>query len=266
MEGPTLTGRRVRSGWDARLIFHAVAQQKLPLIVRRLTNEERKAYIRAGSVFVWEERGPTSQATGGGIERWTDGKHWSPSRLRGEFLVYTERSRNPRKPSQQTPCPNSQDRLIKQTFSVWVNKRSETRKWHLVSYYTTGSVSRLGTIDGLLDPACLPDLEEKYRSARSTKGRHREEDLLYELQSPNPHPFGSPEHQLTSMDLIPTTPTVPPAWDGDTFTPINCWDDQQRPVGGDRTLAPLVYLESVSPPPRPSVDDSAIRALDSIMQ
>ena len=69
MEGPTLTGHRVRSGWDARLIFHAVAQQQLPLIVRRLTNEERRAYIRPGSVFVWEERGPTSQATGVSFSR-----------------------------------------------------------------------------------------------------------------------------------------------------------------------------------------------------
>jgi len=264
MERPTLSGLWVRSTKDARLIFHAVAQEKLPLIVRRLTNDERRAYIRTGSVFVWEERGSTSKSTGGSMERWTDGKRWSPSRVRDEFLIYHEQVRDPHKRSGQAP-------LTKQTFSVYVNTQSETRKWHLVAYSTPSSVDRLKTIDAMLDMEWVPDLEEVYRSARNTKGRRRGEDLLYEVQPPNQRhdgahlypPYGcgypSPHHHLSPTHSLPK---IRDEYFGRPFTHIRRAGDH-RGADASRSLVPLIYLKKLRAPPRPAWDDSAIRALDS---
>jgi len=251
---PTLINTRVRSTRDARLIFHAVVNNELPLITRRLTSEERRTYIRSGSVFVWEERGLTSESTGVGIERWTDGKHWGPSRVRDEFLFYYEQPRESQKTSQGV------DRLIKQTFSVYVNRQCETRKWHLVAYFTHTSVDRLATIDGLLDTTWLVDPEEEYRSARTTKGRPRGEHLLYEQGSDRGfptkqghdvdsyrYPFEDRSSLTPPRQMLPLPP-VPP-----------------RPGESALELAPLVYLQNVSGPPRAPLDDFAIRALDSIL-
>ena len=63
MQPPTLTGIRVRSVHDAHIIFHAVYSEVLPMVTRRLDTEERRA-VRAGNVYIWEERGRNSEATG----------------------------------------------------------------------------------------------------------------------------------------------------------------------------------------------------------
>ncbi len=102
MQRPTCTDIRVRSVSDALVIFYAVSKGVLPIVSRRLDSEERRC-IRSGSVYVWEERGPDAEATGVrfrpssplsvmltlfyfffqlGIERWTDGIRWGPSRVR----------------------------------------------------------------------------------------------------------------------------------------------------------------------------------------
>ena len=69
MQQPTLTNVRIRSTRDANQIFYAVARNILPMTVRRLDAEERRA-ITSGNVYVWEERGSSTEATGLGIERW----------------------------------------------------------------------------------------------------------------------------------------------------------------------------------------------------
>ena len=66
---PTLQNVRIRSTRDAHQIFLAVARNGLPLITRRLDAEERRAIV-PGNVYVWEERGSNSEATGLGMERW----------------------------------------------------------------------------------------------------------------------------------------------------------------------------------------------------
>ena len=101
MQRPTCTDIRIRSVADALIIFYAVSKGTLPIVSRRLDSEERRC-IRSGSVYVWEERGPDAEATGVssfcpsthisvqfifycfklGIERWTDGIRWGPSRVR----------------------------------------------------------------------------------------------------------------------------------------------------------------------------------------
>ncbi len=63
MQRPTCKGLRVRSPADAHIIFHAVSLGLLPIVTRRLDAEERRA-ITTGCVFVWEERGPNTEATG----------------------------------------------------------------------------------------------------------------------------------------------------------------------------------------------------------
>lgn len=79
MQSPTLTGVRLRTIHDALKVFHAVAQGNLAIITRRLDFDERKA-IKSGNVYVWEERNATTSRTGLGIERWTDGHQYTPSR------------------------------------------------------------------------------------------------------------------------------------------------------------------------------------------
>jgi hypothetical protein len=79
---PTLTGVRLRTVGDALKVFHAVASGALPMIVRRLDFEERKA-IQSGNIYVWEERNASTTRTGLGIERWTDGHQYTPSRGKG---------------------------------------------------------------------------------------------------------------------------------------------------------------------------------------
>ena len=69
---PTCTGIRVRSVHDAHIIFHAVSLKILPMITRRLDADER-ANLRSGCVYAWEERGPHTEVTGLGIERFTEG-------------------------------------------------------------------------------------------------------------------------------------------------------------------------------------------------
>ena len=51
------------------------------MVTRRLDAEERLA-LRSGCIYAWEERGPHSEITGLGIERFTEGRRWSPSRVR----------------------------------------------------------------------------------------------------------------------------------------------------------------------------------------
>jgi hypothetical protein len=77
---------RVRSTRDANVIFHAVNLGILPMVMRRLDAADRAA-LRPGCVYVWEERAPSSDATGVGMERFTEGRHWHPSRVRDVSLT-----------------------------------------------------------------------------------------------------------------------------------------------------------------------------------
>lgn len=83
---PTATNMRVRSTRDANNLFHAVTLGILPIVARRLDASDRAA-LRPGSVYIWEERSPgtlgnTSDGAGMGMERFTEGRHWYPSRVR----------------------------------------------------------------------------------------------------------------------------------------------------------------------------------------
>ncbi|KAF9010619.1 Gti1/Pac2 family-domain-containing protein [Cyathus striatus] len=237
MQRPTCSGLRVRSPSDAHIIFHAVSMGILPIISRRLDTEERRA-ITSGCVYVWEERGPNAEATGLGIERWTDSIRWGPSRVRDEFLFYHEREQTPVDmditSDSDTTSPSHtlsghgpmRQNLIKQTYSVFVDTPRGRRKWHLIAYFTHETLDFLHTIDDFSELATLNVPPGKYRSARTPKGHHR---------TANPIPLFQPRdirHCSRASAIVDI-------------------------------LAPLSYLKSIPPPRRHPIDETALRSLTS---
>ncbi|KAK7692226.1 hypothetical protein QCA50_003850, partial [Cerrena zonata] len=81
MQPPTLTDVHVRTTEDAHKLFYAVELGKLPKIEKRLDAHERAA-LRPGNVYVWEEKPPNADNYAVTMERFTEGKAWTPSRVR----------------------------------------------------------------------------------------------------------------------------------------------------------------------------------------
>jgi len=195
------------------------------MVSRRLDTEERRA-IRSGCVYVWEERGSNTEATGLGIERWTDSIRWGPSRVREEFLYYQEKGRAPTDgdPGSDSDSAGSQlhlnrsptslrGNLIKQTYSVFVETPHGRRKWHLIAYFTEESKHYLRTIEAFPELASIGTPPPgKYRSARVVKSRTSQ----------------------SSGSLLPVSGKV---------------------------LAPLEYLQTIPPTRRHPVDELALMAL-----
>ncbi|OBZ77402.1 cAMP-independent regulatory protein pac2 [Grifola frondosa] len=210
MQHPTLKNVRIRSTRDALQIFYAVARNVLPMISRRLDAEERRA-ITSGDVYVWEERCANSEATGMGMERWTDGMGWGPSRVRDEFLFYhqreTDSNDDPSNPSARwanmmrrrearpgsLPFSRSDaERLIKQTYSVHValpddRSRGVTRKWHLTAYFSQTTLDSLGTIDAIPGVGSVLVPDGWFKSARASKAKRADapsDDMSTSPQDP----------------------------------------------------------------------------------
>ncbi|KAJ7139059.1 Gti1/Pac2 family-domain-containing protein [Mycena epipterygia] len=275
MQSATCTNLRIRSPSDVRVVFHAVLLNILPMVTRRLDSEER-GLIVPGSVYVWEERGAHAEITGVGIERWTDGIRWGPSRVREGFLFYHE------KPPAHYVFPGgiypshrqhaSQDLLIKQTYTAFVDTPRGQRKWHLIAYFTEESVDRLSCIDDYPTLSSLKVPHGRYKSARSVKGRpdhiFNPDDsadsgefsyVAYDAGSPSRSSRSTPSPRSIERSLT---------WDG----PISDRKDSRRqgPIGGHRRgrslpesesgfLAPLEYLETVTPPRRHPIDETALK-------
>ncbi|KAI0302685.1 hypothetical protein BC826DRAFT_904032, partial [Russula brevipes] len=174
MQVPSCTNVRIRSTADVHKIFYAVYLDLLPMITRRLDAKEREA-LSSGYCYAWEDRGPHA-ITGIGIERFTEGRHWSASRVRDEFLFYYEKweppkNKNGERTSDGQP-PRDWDPYVKQTYSVYLNEdEGNKRKWHLTAYFTQATVDTLGTVD---DIPVLKDLvvpEGLFKSSRRTKAR-----------------------------------------------------------------------------------------------
>ncbi|KAJ2657937.1 Gluconate transport-inducing protein [Coemansia sp. RSA 1200] len=117
---------------DALRIFEACRRGILRRRSRRLCESERKE-ITSGSLFVWEERES-------GIRRWTDSRRWSPSRVNGCFLVYSELHPKPTAAARNTSADMPlDDGLVKKALSLFTNSSS---KLHLVCYYRKSDVDQ----------------------------------------------------------------------------------------------------------------------------
>ena len=68
---------------DAALLFEACLRGHLPITRRRLDPSDWTSLISSGHIFVYNQQGCS-------IQRWTDGRKWSPSRKLDEFLIYRE--------------------------------------------------------------------------------------------------------------------------------------------------------------------------------
>jgi hypothetical protein len=88
---PTCTNIRIRSVDDAHKIFYAIHKGVLRMVTRRLDSDERAA-LQTGCVYAWEERSPNTEITGTGIERFTEGRRWSASRVRDVCRMHCSRS------------------------------------------------------------------------------------------------------------------------------------------------------------------------------
>jgi len=190
MQPPTLQNVRIRSVTDAFAVFNGVARAVLPLIVRRLDPEERRA-IAPGNVYVWEERLGGTSASGefSGMERWTDGMGWGPSRVRDGFLFYHQRETDPSETGEDSVAPSTpwsqmirvysasrtsplteEERLIKQTYSVLVSLPEDkliVRKWHLTAYFSQETLNSLATLDTIAGVGDVAVPSGWFRSARA---------------------------------------------------------------------------------------------------
>jgi len=206
------------------------------MVSRRLDAEERRA-ISPGHVFVWEERGSNTETSGVGLERWTDSKRWGPSRVKDEFLFYHEKESEPldgSSDSDATLPSHSDASLIKQTYSVFVETPNKgRRKWHLIAYFTHESQDRLLTIDDFPVLSNLYVPPGKYKSARSANRRR---------------------------DANFTRCTVYPYSDGPLLTqslPVP-YDQEPRRLLTESGLAPLTYLQNLTPPRRHAFDEEIL--------
>ncbi|THH14314.1 hypothetical protein EW146_g6001 [Bondarzewia mesenterica] len=163
--GPTThPSLHIRDARDAHIVLEAVRLNIIPLIMRRLSADERE-HLSSGNVFVWEEA-----EFKGGLERWTDGRRWSQSRMRGDFLFYEEKMETtqeerdtkaarrahralnplsvPPATSRRQDRPAKPDGLTKQTYStqVYFPGQNQPRKWHIVAYFSGGDYTHLPVV------------------------------------------------------------------------------------------------------------------------
>ncbi|KAF9063397.1 Gti1/Pac2 family-domain-containing protein [Rhodocollybia butyracea] len=255
MQRATCTNIRIRSPSDARVIFHAVLLSILPMVTRRLDAEER-SLITPGSCYVWEERGPHAELTGVGIERWTDGIRWGPSRVREGFLFYHEKQEHHLLFTEDTelavrssPTKGSRPILIKQTYTVFVETPRGQRKWHLIAYFNEESLPHLQTVDDLPRLASLPVPHGKYKSARCTKGRP---DHIF-----NP----DQDADFPRIEYIPYKPKSPSMSDRSSQSASP--PDHYAQIMTPEDLAPLAYLQSMPPLRRHPEDEKTLMLLAS---
>lgn len=273
MQRATCTGLRIRSPADARIIFHAVQLNILPMVTRRLDNEER-GMISPGCVYVWEERSPHADLTGIGIERWTDGIRWGPSRVREGFLFYHEKSdiHSHIYAGSSSNHDSSRSVLIKQTYTVYVDTPLGRRKWHLIAYFTEESIDRLRSVDDFPRLASITTPFGKYKSARSGKGRpeHISSDepdipqfpqLEYVPYTPTRTEVYTPVLSARQTTQYPITHIATPTSSPKVASASRSQSGSMSSDEGPGILAPLAYLENMAPPRRHPIDEKILKLL-----
>ncbi|KAF8157013.1 Gti1/Pac2 family-domain-containing protein [Crassisporium funariophilum] len=292
MQQPTLQNVRIRSTRDALQVFHGVATRHLPLITRRLDAEERRNIV-PGNVYVWEERGANTEPTGLGMERWTDGMGWGPSRVRDEFLFYHQKDsemtddlvnpvtpwaqmmRPPGRPNNRPfavdvrPLPEA-ERLIKQTYSVHVSlpadrPRGIIRKWHLTAYFSPQKLDGLRTIADIPYVGDIVVPEGWFRSARIGRNRRdsrshgssiQPSEALNQTATPmtsNQHHSPTSHHRHPPSTILSISPTPSGYSSAASSSSIDI------PNYSLSQLVPLEVLVRTSGPRRDPADEQLLR-------
>ncbi|KAJ7467164.1 hypothetical protein FB451DRAFT_1260301 [Mycena latifolia] len=258
VQQPTCTNLRIRSVEDAHKIFYGVRKGLLRMVTRRLDVDER-ATLRTGCVYAWEERSPNTEITGVGIERFTEGRRWSASRVRDEFLFYYEKfvpdPNQPHSTATGGSAPEGWDQLVKQTYSVWVDTGRGRKKWHLTAYFTQKTVDGLGTVDDIEDVRKLDVPAGMFTSTRVGKRKHAEVEAASQPAVTRVYaPFPSPLPPLAPRPAKPgrSTSTIRRA----PSPSVKMYDPYSRPssqVPQPQSPAPY-YGPAASqsyPPPSP---------------
>ncbi|KAF8554249.1 hypothetical protein OG21DRAFT_1462799 [Imleria badia] len=250
---PTHPALYVRDAKDAHIVLEAVRLNILPLIRRRLTANEREQLV-SGNVFVWEEA-----ENDGGLLRWTDGRRWSQSRMRGDYLFYEEkmettqeekdakaalRVRRATDPLAVAPPtnrrrdrPNRPNGLTKQTYSALVHfpGSSQPRKWHVVAYFTGDDYLRLPVIESYNYLRSLRVPEGVFASSKANGARSDRHSVIDSREVPS-----------GSLSISPS-PSSP-------LTPILCYpyslpaqSTTSRPCPNDTPLPGIATLTSPHP-------------------
>jgi len=262
MQQPTLTGIRVRNVNDANLILHAVHLNILPMVHRRLDDEERLA-LRPGCVYVWEERSNNPlEVTGQEIQRFTEGRCWGPSRARDEFLLYYEKEGTGRSSMIQRLGGLGSQQLIKQTYSVFIDSPTNSRKWHLNAYYTQETHDSLCTVDAYPPLRNIRVPDGMYVCARSSSMRKAQranrqrsmEEAGGQIQPISPMYVYNDRQDSSSPRSVDVPMGHSPRYTAST-TYLS-----YPPSSQNLTLAPLEYLQNIPPPHRNPIDDEALRS------
>ncbi|KAI0694987.1 hypothetical protein C8T65DRAFT_698854 [Cerioporus squamosus] len=263
MQVPTLRNVHIRSAADAHKLFYAVQLGILPKIEKRLDANERAA-LRPGDVYVWEEKGPNTDSFSVSMERFTEGKSWTASRVRErprpvqDFLMYFESPKkgkgNARTSENLVVRPGEQDLYIKLTYSVIredVNKdasglsidaddkHKKPPKWHMNAYFTKLTEGQLRTIDDVPELRDLEVPDGIFRSARTTKPGKRGEgsrtatSSVKRLYAPFPN---QPTRRVRSQDTPPPVPVPISAGPSSSTSPVAVPDaiSQQQSVSSQQ--------------------------------
>ncbi|KAH6907071.1 Gti1/Pac2 family-domain-containing protein [Coprinopsis sp. MPI-PUGE-AT-0042] len=259
----------IRDAHDAHIVLEAVRLNILPLIKRRLLSNERED-LRSGQVYVWEEA-----QDDGGLLRWTDGRRWSQSRMRGDYLFYEEkiettqderdakaarracRAADPAAivppPVRRKDRPTKPNGLTKQTYSVTVNLQGSgpPRKWHVVAYFSGNDYTRLPVVENYeyLRNIRVPPgvyLSNKVLCARSDRFSYYSDDNdLYEDRDMPSSP-SSPSLSPTPLHSSPAT-SLPRLFMPSTnqnrivLPPISTLDSKGRLISAYGATSPLNY-------------------------
>jgi len=160
----------------------------------------------------------------------------------------------------------------------------ETHNSYLVAYFTEESLEHLQSVDDLPHLASLPVPEGRYKSARSAKGRAEHafntddpQETRMEYISYTPKGTNSPTPSLSPLKEshyspqrhgreppYPPYPLAPTSLASPHTPTLICSPERPRRVRpGTENLAPLVYLQAVSPPRRYPEDEKTLKLLGS---
>ncbi|KAL1747395.1 Gti1/Pac2 family-domain-containing protein [Schizophyllum fasciatum] len=230
LQVPTIVNTKIRSTQDALQIFSAVARHMLPLITHRLDADERRQ-ICSGNVYVWEER--SADTAGMGMERWTDGLSWGPSRVRDEFLYYQQKDLEV---VTEGRAGSSQHLMRYHVTLPQDRRRCASRKWHMsefcarTAYFSQSTLDSLRSVESIPGVGDVPVPEGWFRGTRS---------CARAPQNPPPSTVDSAVY-LTPPEKLPSG-----------SQPNNSWNQ----------LLPLEYLQSLPSSRRSAIDQEVLSKL-----